>query len=91
MPEKISFKINDKPVELAVDGERALLWVLRSDLALTGIECVGDFTGGLRSGNRKRIFADVRHDFGQHETGRDVADAYAVTRKLDARRAQIRR
>jgi aerobic-type carbon monoxide dehydrogenase small subunit (CoxS/CutS family) len=36
MPDKISFKLNDKPVELAVDGERAMLWVLRSDLGLTG-------------------------------------------------------
>ncbi|HEX7654008.1 MAG TPA: (2Fe-2S)-binding protein [Verrucomicrobiae bacterium] len=36
MPDKIAFKLNDQPVELAVDGERALLWVLRSDLNLTG-------------------------------------------------------
>jgi aerobic-type carbon monoxide dehydrogenase small subunit (CoxS/CutS family) len=36
MPDKISFKLNDKPVDLVVDGERALLWVLRSDLGLTG-------------------------------------------------------
>jgi aerobic-type carbon monoxide dehydrogenase small subunit (CoxS/CutS family) len=32
----IKFKLNDKPVELKVDGERRLLWVLRSDLGLTG-------------------------------------------------------
>lgn len=36
MPDKISFKLNDKPVELAVDGDRTLLWVLRTDLGLTG-------------------------------------------------------
>ena len=36
MPEKISFKLNDKPVALAADGERTLLWVLRADLGLTG-------------------------------------------------------
>jgi aerobic-type carbon monoxide dehydrogenase small subunit (CoxS/CutS family) len=36
MPDKISFKLNDKPVDLEVDGERAMLWVLRSDLNLTG-------------------------------------------------------
>ena len=36
MPDKISFKLNDQSVALDVDGERALLWVLRSDLALTG-------------------------------------------------------
>ncbi len=34
--EKISFKLNGKPTTLTVDGERSLLWVLRSDLGLTG-------------------------------------------------------
>jgi aerobic-type carbon monoxide dehydrogenase small subunit (CoxS/CutS family) len=32
----ISFKLNDKPVRLEVDGNRSLLWVLRTDLGLTG-------------------------------------------------------
>ncbi|MGB2869805.1 MAG: (2Fe-2S)-binding protein [Bacteroidota bacterium] len=32
----ISFKLNGKPTSLAVDGERKLLWVLRTDLGLTG-------------------------------------------------------
>lgn len=32
----IDFQLNGKPVQLAVDGERKLLWVLRTDLALTG-------------------------------------------------------
>lgn len=38
MPETtvISFKLNDKPVRLNVDGDRLLLWVLRTDLGLTG-------------------------------------------------------
>jgi aerobic-type carbon monoxide dehydrogenase small subunit (CoxS/CutS family) len=36
MPDSISFTLNDKPVRLDVDGERTLLWVLRSDLGLTG-------------------------------------------------------
>ncbi len=36
MVEKISFKLNDKPVSLEVDGDRKLLWVLRTDLGLTG-------------------------------------------------------
>ena len=34
--EAIEFKLNHKPVQLKVDGERKLLWVLRSDLNLTG-------------------------------------------------------
>jgi aerobic-type carbon monoxide dehydrogenase small subunit (CoxS/CutS family) len=36
MIETIEFKINDKPTRLRVDGERKLLWVLRTDLVLTG-------------------------------------------------------
>ena len=36
MNETISFKLNDKPVILTTDSERKLLWVLRSDLGLTG-------------------------------------------------------
>ena len=36
MTETISFKLNDKSVRLKVDGERPLLWVLRTDLGLTG-------------------------------------------------------
>jgi len=36
MNETISFKLNEKPVSLTTDGERPLLWVLRTDLGLTG-------------------------------------------------------
>ncbi|HVM49907.1 MAG TPA: (2Fe-2S)-binding protein [Candidatus Acidoferrum sp.] len=36
MPDTISFTLNGKPVRLEVDGARPLLWVLRTDLALTG-------------------------------------------------------
>jgi len=36
MPDTISFKLNDKPVRLDVDGNRLLLWVLRTDLGVTG-------------------------------------------------------
>lgn len=36
MKETIRFKLNDKPVELTGDSDRMLLWVLRSDLGLTG-------------------------------------------------------
>ena len=36
MAEKISFKLNGKPVTVTTDGERMLLWVLRTDLGLTG-------------------------------------------------------
>jgi carbon-monoxide dehydrogenase small subunit len=36
MVEKISFKLNGKPTRLTVDSERMLLWILRTDLGLTG-------------------------------------------------------
>ena len=32
----VSFHLNGKPVQLSVDPERTLLWVLRTDLGLTG-------------------------------------------------------
>ncbi len=34
--ENVSFKLNGKPVSLTVDSDRKLLWVLRTDLGLTG-------------------------------------------------------
>ncbi|MDP2898016.1 MAG: (2Fe-2S)-binding protein [bacterium] len=36
MEETIKFKVNGKPTEITVDSDRMLLWVLRTDLALTG-------------------------------------------------------
>ncbi len=36
MPDTIAFKLNGKPVTVEADPTRTLLWVLRTDLALTG-------------------------------------------------------
>jgi aerobic-type carbon monoxide dehydrogenase small subunit (CoxS/CutS family) len=36
MTENIHLKLNGKPVTLTVDSDRRLLWVLRTDLGLTG-------------------------------------------------------
>ncbi|MHC4396897.1 MAG: (2Fe-2S)-binding protein [Planctomycetota bacterium] len=36
MIEKISFKLNGKEISLTTNSERMLLWVLRTDLGLTG-------------------------------------------------------
>ena len=36
MEQAIDFTLNGKPVTLTVDGTRKLLWVLRTDAALTG-------------------------------------------------------
>lgn len=36
MIKKIQFELNGKPVELEVDSDRTLLWVIRTELGLTG-------------------------------------------------------
>lgn len=36
MAKPIEFRLNGRPTALETDGERTLLWVLRSDLELTG-------------------------------------------------------
>src|SRR5512132_1899179 len=36
MTRTVSFRLNGKPASVTVDDERMLLWVLRSDLGLTG-------------------------------------------------------
>ncbi len=36
MRETVTFKLNGKSIRLDVEGERKLLWVLRTDLGLTG-------------------------------------------------------
>ena len=36
MEEAVRFTLNGKPTALTVDSDRALLWVLRTDLELTG-------------------------------------------------------
>ena len=39
MIETINFTLNGTPTRLTLDGERMLLWVLRTDLELTGTKC----------------------------------------------------
>ena len=36
MAEQVNFTLNGQPTEATVDGDRMLLWILRSDLGLTG-------------------------------------------------------
>ena len=36
MDQTIHFRLNGRPVNVTTDGERSLLWVLRTDLQLTG-------------------------------------------------------
>ncbi|MGA2623348.1 MAG: (2Fe-2S)-binding protein [Bacteroidota bacterium] len=47
MTQSIEFKLNGKPQKMDVNGDRALLWVLRVDLGLTGAKygCGEGFCG----------------------------------------------
>ena len=47
MKQTINFKLNDKSINITVDGERMLLWILRTDLGLTGAKysCGEGFCG----------------------------------------------
>jgi aerobic-type carbon monoxide dehydrogenase small subunit (CoxS/CutS family) len=47
MKEVIQFKLNEKPVRLTTDGERMLLWAIRTDMGLTGTKygCGEGFCG----------------------------------------------
>ena len=38
MEQTVRFKLNHRPVSITTDGERALLWVLRTDLKVTGVK-----------------------------------------------------
>jgi aerobic-type carbon monoxide dehydrogenase small subunit (CoxS/CutS family) len=47
MEENVQFKLNGNPIKLTVDSDRMLLWVLRTDLGLTGTKygCGESFCG----------------------------------------------
>jgi aerobic-type carbon monoxide dehydrogenase small subunit (CoxS/CutS family) len=47
MADNLSFTLNGKPVTLSVDGDRMLLWVVRTELGLTGTKfgCGKGFCG----------------------------------------------
>ena len=47
MKEVIDFRLNGKPTKLEIDSDRMLLWVLRTDLGLTGTKygCGETFCG----------------------------------------------
>ncbi len=38
MEETIAFTLNSKPVSITTDGQRPLLWVLRTDFGMTGVK-----------------------------------------------------
>jgi len=47
MKETVRFRLNEKPVSLSVDGDRTLLWALRTEFGLTGTKfgCGEGFCG----------------------------------------------
>jgi aerobic-type carbon monoxide dehydrogenase small subunit (CoxS/CutS family) len=58
MKEKIQFTLNNKPQDLTVDPDRTLLWVLRTDLDLTGTKygCGEGFCGACTVLIKNRAF-----------------------------------
>ena len=52
MKRKVDFGLNGKPASLDIDDDRLLLWVLRTELALTGSKVgrVTVFSGKIEMG-----------------------------------------
>lgn len=71
----ISFTLNGKPVRLEVDGKRALLWVLRTELALTGTKfgCGAGHCGGCT------VLLDGKAERSCLLTAREVQDKEVLT------------
>ena len=55
------------------------------------LDRLGHFKRRFDCWNRKRIFADVRHDVRHDEAWLNVGDADVVPRQLDSRRTQVHR
>ena len=87
MEEKIECTVNGKPTILRVDGERKLLWVLRTDLGLTGAKygCGESFCGACTVivGNEAVRSCQVPV---KNVAGKDIltVEGLAVDRKLHA-------
>lgn len=75
MADSISFNLNHQPVKLDVDGGRPLLWVLRTDLGLTGTKfgCGAGFCGSCT------VLVDQRASRSCLLKVRDVAGKDVVT------------
>jgi aerobic-type carbon monoxide dehydrogenase small subunit (CoxS/CutS family) len=75
MTDTISFKLNHQPVRLSVDPDRTLLWVLRTDLGLTGTKygCGESFCGCCT------VLVDQRAMRSCSLTVKDVRDKEVIT------------
>lgn len=73
MLENINFTLNGKPISLKTDSERMLLWVLRSDLGLTGTKygCGEGFCGACTVLIDKKPERSCQYPI-KNVTGKDV-------------------
>ena len=75
MSQAIRFKLNGRPVRLEVDGERTLLWVLRTDLGVTGPK----YGCGQGSCGACTVLADKEAVLSCQTTIKDVAGSEITT------------
>lgn len=75
MPDVISFRLNDQPVRLQVAPDRTLLWVLRTELGLTGPK----FGCGVSECGACTVLVDQRAVRSCNETIQSVAGREVVT------------
>lgn len=75
MTEEIRFRLNDKPVGLKVDGDRFLLWVLRTDFGLTGVK----YGCGQGECGSCTVLVDGKAVLSCQTPVRDVAEKRVVT------------
>ena len=85
MPDMISFRLNDRPVHLTVEKDRPLLWILRTDLGLTGTKfgCGEGFCGCCT------VLVDQRAMRSCSLTAKDVQDKDVTTIEGLARNGQL--
>ncbi|MBK8476449.1 MAG: (2Fe-2S)-binding protein [Opitutaceae bacterium] len=75
MPDVISFRLNDQPVSLQVAPDRTLLWVLRTELGITGPK----FGCGVSECGACTVLVDQRAVRSCNETIQSVAGREVVT------------
>ncbi|MDR1726817.1 MAG: (2Fe-2S)-binding protein [Acidobacteriota bacterium] len=75
MTETIRFKLNGQPVTLDTDGDRKLLWVLRTDFGLTGAK----YSCGIGVCGACTVVVDDKAVRSCHTAVRDVKDKDVLT------------
>lgn len=75
MKESIDFRLNDQPVQVRVARERTLLWVLRTELGLTGPK----YGCGINQCGSCTVLVDQRPVRACHVKARSVAGKDVVT------------